>query len=115
MCNESMHSALTMNSYFYIYQMIKSSKVLIPVNVNHLGSHNILAPTDVYVEFPKTYKKQSKPLKIQRCYIDPDINKAQQTPLHPPYQNYPESYDRVQCSVKNHFNNSYVDFNAVAK
>ena len=88
--------------------MSKQAKVLIPVNVNHLGAHNELMPTNPPTEMMRVYKYHSKPLKVQRVWVDPDINIAKDTPLWPPYQNFPDDLDRVQGSVETGFNNKLI-------
>ena len=88
--------------------MSKQAKALIPVNVNHLGAHNELMPTNPPTEMMKVYKYHGKTLKVQRVWVDPDINIAKECPLWPPYQNYPECLDRVQGSDATGFNNKLI-------
>lgn len=85
--------------------MTKPNRVIVPMNVNILGAHNELLPTNPPpISFPVSYRRQGKPIRIQRIYIDPDLNIAKDTPLNPPYQTYPDSFDRVQGASNNNTN-----------
>ena len=87
---------------------MSAAKVLIPVNVNHMGAHNELLPTNPPPEPFRMYKRYGKPLRVQRIYVDPDINLAQDCPIYPPYQDYPDCYDRVQGSSSTGFNDKLI-------
>lgn len=82
--------------------MSKPNRVLVPMNVNVLGAHNELIPTNPPpTTFEMSYLRQGKPIRIQRIHVDPDLNIAKDTPLNPPYQTYAETFDRVQGACNN--------------
>ena len=63
-------------------------RVLIPVNVNHVGAHNELIPVE-YPEpkYPLPSFRKTKRIITERRTIYPDFNKPRETPLYPPYYN----------------------------
>lgn len=79
-------------------------KSLTPISVSLVGAKNELLPSNPPFEPIMIHRKVSKPIRIQRIYIEPDINKAQETPLYPPYQNYPDALDRLNGAVNNKLN-----------
>ena len=69
------------------YSRINPPKVLIPMNYNAVGSHNELLPNTDYK--PESSKKSIIHQRQTKC---DDLNKAKETPFHPPYMNYCVEY-----------------------
>lgn len=85
--------------------MSNQSKSLVAASPYVIGAHNDLIPTNPPLESITIHKRFKKPIRLQRIYLDPDTNIAQDTPLFPPYQTYSDALDRLNGAVNNHFNN----------
>ena len=72
----------------------------VPVNNNHLGARNELIPTE-YSEKDRIIKRTGKNIIREHKTEFPDINKARETPLHPPFQAYPTASSIIQGQQSN--------------
>ena len=68
---------------------------LITVNTVE-GSHQTLVKTNTTPSQIKTGVRRSIPLIKQHITYEPDINKAQPTVFHPPYQTKPDNPNLIQ-------------------
>ena len=68
------------------FSRVNPPRVLVPVNNEATGAHNELLPSSTYDPEPvHLIKRVRKRVVHQRRTVYEDLNKARETPLHPPY------------------------------